>query len=175
MDELRLDGSGRPILPQPAEVPKKDREDAMGAYLMMFGSWFIGLPLPIFSFIAALVYHLINRKRSRFVAFHSMQSFLTESLISLVNTVAIVWLILCMVDDFTFPVPFWVYIAVVGIWNLIYIIFSLIAAVKAYKGQFYYFLVFGRMSFDMYYGKKAFNTAAEEAEVKNLPPAGFGD
>jgi len=39
-------------LPQPHEIPKRDREDAMGAYLMMFAAWGAGLPLPLLNLLA---------------------------------------------------------------------------------------------------------------------------
>ena len=45
-------------LPQPHEIPKRDREDAMGAYLMMFAAWGAGLPLPLLNLLAAIIYIL---------------------------------------------------------------------------------------------------------------------
>jgi len=59
---------------QPDEIPIREREDAMGAYLMMFAALAAGLPLPIINLIAALVYFYINKGKSRFVRFHSLQS-----------------------------------------------------------------------------------------------------
>ena len=38
-------------LPQPNEVSSREREDGMGAYLMMFASLGVGLPLPIINLI----------------------------------------------------------------------------------------------------------------------------
>ena len=57
------------------------------------------------------------------------------------------------------------------VWNLIYTIFSLIACVKARKGQFYYFIFFGRIAFEQYYGKNA--QIKREKEIKNIPPTGY--
>ena len=41
-------------IPQPEEVSTREREDAMGAYLMIFGALAAGLPLPIINLIAAV-------------------------------------------------------------------------------------------------------------------------
>ena len=35
--------------------------------------------------------------------------------------------------------------------NLVYVVFSIIAAVKARKGEFYYFLFFGSYAYDVVY------------------------
>jgi uncharacterized membrane protein len=43
------------------------------------------------------------------------------------------------------------YIAMAVIANLLYFIFSLIAAVKARKGYFYYFLFFGKVAYQRVY------------------------
>ena len=65
-------------LPQPEEIPEREKEDAMGAYLMMFAAVAIGLPLPIINLIASFIYYYINRKKSRFIHFHSLQSLLSQ-------------------------------------------------------------------------------------------------
>ncbi|MCH8319303.1 MAG: hypothetical protein IIA88_12580, partial [Bacteroidetes bacterium] len=39
-------------VPQPDEIPTREKEDAMGAYLMMFAAIAAGLPLPIINLIA---------------------------------------------------------------------------------------------------------------------------
>ena len=48
-------------LPQPHEIPTREREDAMGAYLMMFAAWGAGLPLPLLNLVAAIIYFFINK------------------------------------------------------------------------------------------------------------------
>ena len=66
-------------LPQPHEIPKREREDAMGAYLMMFAAWGVGLPLPLLNLLAAIIYFFTNKKTSRFVSFHAYQSLLKQT------------------------------------------------------------------------------------------------
>ena len=61
---------------QPDDIPTRDREDAMGAYLMMFAALAAGLPLPIINLIAALIYYFTNRAKSRFIEFHHCSLFI---------------------------------------------------------------------------------------------------
>ncbi len=44
-----------PIL-QPNEIDILEKEDAMGAYLMMFAALGAGLPLPVLNLVAAIIY-----------------------------------------------------------------------------------------------------------------------
>ena len=53
-------------LPHPDELGTRERDDAMGAYLMMFASLGLGLPFPLINIIASAVYYFVNRKSSRF-------------------------------------------------------------------------------------------------------------
>ncbi len=64
-------------LPQPDQLTEREKEDGMGAYLMMFAAFAVGLPLPAVNLIAAMIYYFINRKKSRFIHFHCLQSFLS--------------------------------------------------------------------------------------------------
>ncbi len=176
MEDIKLTAGGQVKLPQPDEISKREKEDASGAYLMMFAAWGIGLPLPFLSFIAAFIYHMINKKKSRFVAFHSYQSLLTESLVSILNAVLIIWLVVILFStELFFSNAFFIYLFFVIFWNLVYTVVSLIGCFKAKKGQFYYFLVFGRISFNAYYGKRAQLKMQRHKQLKaeNKPPDGF--
>ena len=156
-------------LPQPEEISIREKEDAMGAYLMMFAAWGAGLPFPLINLIAAIIYFFINKKSSKFVAFHAYQSLLTQIPISLFNAGVIAWVILILSPYAEDNPPFYVYFVFVVIWNLLYMIFSIIACVKARRGQYYYFWVFGRIAFNRYYKK----SAQDDQPVRNLPPEGF--
>ena len=158
-------------LPQPHEIPKREREDAMGAYLMMFAAWGVGLPLPLLNLLAAIIYFFTNKKTSRFVSFHAYQSLLTQIPISILNASAVAWTLRNLYKDYAFSDYFWTYFIFIGLWNLIYMVFSIIACVQARKGRFYYFWVFGRIAFARYYGPDA--VSLEEREKPNLPPEGF--
>ncbi len=172
MEELKFTEDGRVKLPQPHEISTTEKDDAMGAYLMMFAAWGAGLPFPLINLIAAVIYFYINKKRSRFVAFHAYQSLITQIPVSLLNAGLVFWLVLILFSkSLSFNQSFFIYLFFVIVWNLIYTIFSLVACVKARKGQFYYFIFFGRIAFEQYYGKNAQKKRAKE--IKNIPPKGY--
>ncbi len=158
-------------VPQPEEIGAREKEDAMGAYLMMFAAWGAGLPLPILNLIAASIYFFLNRKKSAFVAFHSFQSLLTQIPITLLNAGLIAWGVGIVFTDWSLSRTFAVYLVFTLMWNLLYMIFSVVACIQARKGRFYYFWVFGRIAFARYYGPGAARRA--QADVRNSPPRGF--
>jgi len=152
-------------IPQPDQIDIREKEDAMGAYFMMFAALAAGLPLPVLNLVAAIIYLYLNKK-SRFVHFHSLQSLLSQLPTSVLNVGLVIWFIRIVFFDFYFDAYFKGYLAMTIAANLIYIIFSIIAAVKARKGQFYYFIFFGRLSYHYAYRK----SASSEEKMQNLPP-----
>lgn len=161
--------SGFHQLPQPDEIPVREREDAMGAYLMMFASIGAGLPLPIINLIASVVYYYVNRGKSRFVRFHTHQSLLSQFPTSLINAGLVFWSAqIWLFQNIEFPGNvYWGYFWMAVIANLLYFIFSIVAAVKARKGQLYYLIFFGRLSY-----AHAYRVRPEETTPPvNLPPS----
>jgi hypothetical protein len=71
--------------------------------------------------------------------------------------------------DLPFTDAFKGYLIAVIIFNLIYIIFSVIAAVRAYNGRMYYFIFFGRISY-MNAFKKREEYTKKYPETLNKPP-----
>lgn len=153
-------------IPQPHEITPREREDATGAYLMMFATSVIGLPLPILNMVASIVYYFVNRSKGRFVQFHALQSMYSQIIISCINSYLTIWVIVNLIKKYPFTEVFWGFLVVAAIGNIIYFIFSIIAAVKANKGRFYYFVFFGRLSFVQVYQKR---DEKQETPV-NLPP-----
>lgn len=158
-------------LPQPDEISEREKDDAMGAYFMMFAAWGIGLPLPLLNLVAALIYFFVNKKTSRFVAFHSYQSLLSQVPVSLLNAAAVAWLAAILIRDLGFAAPFFVYLIFAALVNLLYIVFSVVALMKARRGQFYYMPLFGRLAFARYYGPNAVDLT--RPLEPNRPPEGF--
>lgn len=161
------------VLPQPDEIDIRQREDAMGAYLMMFAAWGAGLPLPFLSLIASVIYYYINKKKSKFVRFHALQSLLSQVPVSFLNAAGIIWLVTILLERRMFREweNFVTYIIFVALMNLVYLVFSIVGAVKARRGEFYYFIFFGKFAFDAVYGAGA---EEEEEEIgHNVPPKGF--
>ena len=118
-------------LPQPDQLPEREKEDGMGAYLMMFAAFAVGLPLPVINLIAALIYYFVNRKKSRFIHFHCLQSFLSQIPTTLLNWGLLYWgLQVYFFHNHLESNFFFAYIVLVIIANLIYVIFSIVAAVN---------------------------------------------
>ena len=159
-------------LPQPDEIPEREKEDAMGAYLMMFASLAIGLPIPLLNLVASVIYFFVNRKTGTFVAFHALQALLSHVPVVLLNAGVVGWLVGILVtpphDDFS-PAFFW-YLFFVVLLNVAYIVWSIVALVHARKGRFIYMPVVGRMCFGRYYGPKAHRVSRT---WENRPPEGF--
>jgi len=162
-------------IPQPDALGEREKEDAMGAYFMMFAALASSLPLPIINLIAAIVYYYINRKKSRFVHFHVLQSLLSQLPTTILNWGLLYWVLqLYLFQNYTVNNYFYAYLFFVIVANLLYIIFSLVAAFKARKGIFFYFLFFGPYAYNRAYRKT--NTLTYENEEKrhetdiNTPP-----
>lgn len=165
---------------QPNEIATRDKEDAMGAYLMMFGALAAGLPLPIINLIAALVYYFVNAKKSRFIKFHSLQSLLSQAPTTLMNAGLLYWTIGFIFNtDYSMPEMaienfadigdlYWGSLWTVVAANLLYVIFSIVGAMKARKGQMYYFMFFGRLAYHFAYRRKASDN--DTSTPVNMPP-----
>lgn len=161
-------------LPQPNEIPDREREDAMGAYLMMFAAVAVALPLPVINLIAAIIYYFVNRRKSKFIHFHSLQSLLSQLPTTLMSWGLLAWVIRIWLLDLNEPNDYFKgYLIATVAANLIYFTFSLVAAVRARKGRMYYLIFFGRVSYEFVFSKKRkFRYLNEEEEiVENRPPS----
>jgi uncharacterized membrane protein len=158
-------------IPQPDEVTEREKEDAMGAYLMMFAGLGLGLPLPFINLVASIIYFFINRRKSRFVAFHSLQSLLEQIPVTVLNAGLVAWLAVILFTNLHFPPQFWVSLLFVVAVNIADVVISVIALTRARKGRFFYMPLFGRLSFAVYYGPKA--KSLEKPVEPNRPPQGF--
>jgi uncharacterized membrane protein len=155
-------------IPQPHEITTREREQSLAAYLMMFATAAAGLPLPFLNLVASFAYYYFTRSTSRFVRFHSFQSLISQFPISLMNGAAVFWGFRILFFDASFSDLYKGYLAVVVLANFVYVVFSLIAAIKAYKGRMFYFLFFGRVAY-----LRAFDSRLEVREAvshQNHPP-----
>ncbi len=142
-------------IPQPEELSEREKEDAMGAYFMMFAALASSLPLPIINLIAAVIYYFINRKKSRFIHFHCLQSLLSQFPTTLLNWGLLFWLLQIYVfHNYQINNYYYAYLFFAIVANVLYIIYSLIAALKARKGIFFYFLFFGPYAYSRVYRKE---------------------
>jgi uncharacterized membrane protein len=155
-------------LPQPDEISTREREDGMGAYLMMFAALAVGLPFPILNLIASVIYYYTNRKKGRFIHFHTLQSLYSQIPTTILNIGLVYWGIHIIFWNYELSNLFWGYLTMVLIANLIYFILSIVAAAKARKGQFYYFLFFGKIAYIQAFSVN--NSLYVEKATTNTPP-----
>ena len=142
-------------LPQPHELSEREKEDAMGAYLMMFASLATSLPLPVINLIAAVVYYYVNKKKSRFIHFNCLQSLLSQLPTTLVNWILLYWALqIFFFENYEVNDYFYAYLGFSVLANLIYFVYSIVAAVRARKGLFMYFILFGPYAYQQVYSKK---------------------
>ncbi|MBN1960560.1 MAG: DUF4870 domain-containing protein [Deltaproteobacteria bacterium] len=159
-------------LPQPHELDKREKEDAMAAYLMNFAAWGAGLPLPSLNLIAAGIYYFINRKKSRFIGFYCFQAFTSQIPTTLINIGVVgIFVDYVIILNRSLPSFFVPYLIFAVLMNLLYLGVSIYSCTRAAKGRFYYFLIFGRWAYARYYGPNAISF--EEVPHKNIPPGGF--
>jgi uncharacterized membrane protein len=155
-------------LQQPHEIPEDARDNAMGSYLMMFAAGAVGLPLPIINLLASGIYLYLNARKHPFVYFHSLQSMLSQTFVSLFNIGLFAWLIqLVFFGRSVDRQQLYAYIALVVLLNLIYFVVSIIGAVRARKGLMYYMPFFGPLA---YYWVYVRDTGAESRPLVNHTP-----
>jgi len=154
-------------LPQPDQIETRIKEDAMGAYFMMFATAAMGLPLPILNMVAAIIYYFVNRDKGKFVQFHTLQSLYSQIPVTLLNSGLVAWTIVNFARDMDFAGFYWGYLVMVATANLVYFIFSIVGAVKARKGIFYYFLFFGKVAYHQVY---RIRPERDQSTLRNMPP-----
>ena len=155
-------------LPQPEELTNKEKDDAMGGYLMMFAALAVGLPLPIINLIASIIYYYTNKNNSRFVRFHTYQALLSQLPLTLLNAVCVGWALRIFFSiSWTLTPAFIGYAMMLLVANFAYLIFGVIGAVKASKGRMYYYWIFGRIAYE-----KIFTIVPEiiPQQATNQPP-----
>ena len=82
------------------ESSPQDRDLASWAYFVSFASLGLGLPIPFLSLAAGIIFHLVQHKKSAFLAFHSWQALLLGLPASLVVGVWSCWGLGVMFDYF---------------------------------------------------------------------------
>lgn len=160
-------------IPQPDDISNKEKGDAMGAYFMMFASLGLGLPFPLLNLIAAVIYYYVNKKDSRYVGFHSLQSLLSQMPVTILNAGVVFWLIYNLVTETSNWQPFAIYAISSAFVNFVYFVISIIAAVEANKGVLFYMPLFGRIAFSSHYGEGAKRKQRQKFQRSNTPPKGY--
>jgi hypothetical protein len=117
----------------PSEVTNEERLWAMLAHL--FG--LIGYLVALGQYIAPLVIYLVFKDRSKFVAFHALQSLFFQLAVLVAGVISGILVFLLI------GIPL---LIVVAVGSLIYII---VAAIRAYNGELFEYWLVGRWARDI--------------------------
>ena len=127
-------------------IHEDEAERASYAYLMCSIILIIGLPMPIINLLAILIFWLGNRKRSYFVRFHCLQSFLSQLVVIVLNSIGISWTISIIFGNQTVTNLYVAYIITVFCCNLIEFVVSLYAAIRVRKKHDVRLWIFGYLT-----------------------------
>ena len=111
-------------------IHEEEAEKASYAYLMCSIVVIIGLPMPIINLLAILIFWLGNRKQTYFVRFHCMQSFLSQFVVIILNSIGISWTLSIIFGSYSVTNLYIAYIITVFFCNLIEFIASIYAAIR---------------------------------------------
>ena len=111
-------------------IHEEEAEKASYAYLMCTMVLIIGLPMPIINLLAILIFWLGNRKQTYFVRFHCLQSFLSQFVVIILNSIGISWTLSIIFGDQTVTNLYVAYIITVLVCNLIEFVASVYAAIR---------------------------------------------
>lgn len=100
----------------------------MLAHVFGFAGYIVGLG----QYIAPFVLYVIYKDKSKFIAFHAMQSLLFQLLVAVALTIS---------GALTIVLIGFVLLPVVGVVAIVYVI---IAALRAYKGEWFEYWLVGR-------------------------------
>ena len=103
----------------------------------------------------------------KFVAFNTLQSLYSQIPVTFLNIGLVIWAVRNMYHELDFTQLFWGYLITAALFNLVYLIYSIIGAVKSHKGIFFYFLFFGKLAYHQVYKIKENES---KTEVVNQPP-----
>lgn len=134
------------------DATPQQREQASWAYFVSFASLGLGLPIPFLSLVAGVAFHLVQHRKSRFVAFHSWQALLLGLPASLVVGVWSFWGLGVMFDYFMTAghvsadlTAFWVLGGVSGFLLALEVVLGLKGAAAAKRGELVGFGVLGTL------------------------------
>jgi uncharacterized membrane protein len=104
-----------------------------------------------------------------FVRFHTLQALLSSLVTNLLNAAAVFWTLRVFLFNYTEVTNIYKgFIVMVILVNIAYIIYNIIAAVRARKGRFFYMTFFGRYAYHQTFKIKP--GKPENTINKNTPP-----
>jgi uncharacterized membrane protein len=127
-------------------IHDEEAENASYSYLMSTMVLIIGLPMPIINMLSTLIFYIGNRKKTYFVRFHCLQSFLSQLLVIIMNSFGISWTISIIVGNNVVTNLYIAYIITILSCNIVEFVASIYAAIQVRKKQDVRFWIFGPLT-----------------------------
>ncbi len=121
-------------------------EKASNGYLMSLVAIMIGLPIPIINVIATGIYYLSNRRESYFVRWHSLQVFLSQLLLMVMNSCGYYWTLSILFGSNELTNRYIAYIITILTFNLLEIVVTIYSAINVRKGKHVDWWLFGPLT-----------------------------
>jgi len=116
------------------DIQEYEKEKASNSYLMSVVFLTLGIPLPIVNLIATFIFYIGNRKGTYFVRWHCLQALLSQFSLFVINSVAIVWLLIILFSALTLGNLFISYVITLILFNMIEFSSTVQGAIKTRKG-----------------------------------------
>jgi len=126
---------------EPVEVNAMSEDDKLWAMLSHL-SGFLGYSVAMGQIVAPLVIYLIYKEKSKFIAFHALQSLYFQLAIIVTAIVLFVFSLITLGLGFFLAVP------VLLILGALAIVYPIIGAIQSYQGEMFEYPIVGKMARD---------------------------
>ncbi|WP_298420261.1 hypothetical protein [uncultured Kordia sp.] len=124
-----------------------EAEAASNSYLISLVVIVVGLPLPIATLIATIIYYFANRKSSSyFVRWHCTQALLSQLTLFFINSIGFWWTISILYANVSVTTNYIVYIAILLLLNLTEFIATIYTAIETRKGIHVEWVIYGDLT-----------------------------
>jgi Zn-dependent protease with chaperone function len=125
---------------------ESELNQASNAYLLTLMAVMVGLPLPVLNLIACIGFYFLLRPKSQFTKFHVLQAITSQVPIIIMNSTGLFWTLGVFFKGFNVSNLYISYIITIAVFNVVDIVYNIIAAIKARKGYLYSYSFFGPLS-----------------------------
>lgn len=125
---------------------ESEKESASNAYVLTLMTVMVGLPFPVINLLACVGFYFLQRNKTPFTRFHALQAILSQVPIIIMNSGGIFWTVHIIFHKTPVTNSYIAYIITIVIFNIIDIVYNIIAAVKARKGLIYSYSFFGPLT-----------------------------
>lgn len=128
------------------EPEEYEAESASNSYLISLVVIVVGLPIPIATLIATVIFYLANRKSTYFVRWHCTQALLSQLSMFFINSFGFWWTVSVIYTDQIFTRNHIIYLIVMLTFNLIEFVATIYTAIQTRKGIHIEWLFYGALT-----------------------------